>query len=173
MFRFFSFLLTAVNVNFDYLFAAMVYFLCFPVIKGIYNFNSSFLLTGKINLYIIFKSYYNAQAFVESLEHSLLCLIMLGFLIFPFALTAALPYIFYTEDRITIVFEVASLFLLVFGSLLWLSFLSGKKLKREYAYFYLSFLIHYAIAYFTKGLYLLFLFPYISISFIYFKEKPQ
>jgi hypothetical protein len=101
---------------------------------------------------------------------------MLGTLLFPFAFTAALPYIFHTEDKITLIYEILSLFLLVAGSLMWLSFVYKKKITRENVYFFLSFIIHYAIAYFTKGIYLLYLFPYVWVAFdkmVNGKEKNE
>ncbi len=173
MFRLFAFLLSAVNINLDYLFAVMVYFLTFPVLWGVTTFYSSFSKTGKADFYLIFQSFFTFGAFGESLKRSLLCLVVLGLLLFPFALTAALPYIFGTSEKITVVFEVISLFLFAAGALMWLSYISGGSFKRENADFYLSFLIHFIVASITKGIYLLFLFPYICVSFIYFKEKPQ
>ncbi|NLN55817.1 MAG: hypothetical protein GX148_05915 [Clostridiales bacterium] len=172
-FRLLAFLLTAVKADLDYLFYVTVYFITFPVISGTVKYCCVFLLTGKVNLYIIFAGFYSVESFVKSLENSLLCLVALLFLLFPFLLSAAIPYIFMTPDRVTLVFEVISLFLLIGGIVYWLSFVSSGNLKREYASFYLSFLLHYVIAYFTKGIYLLFLFPYICVSFYYYREKDK
>lgn len=170
-FRLLAFVLTAADINLDYLFGVLVYFICFPVILGVTEFCRCFLLTGKADFYIIFKSYYNLSSFLLYAEYSLLCLVVLLFLLFPFLLVTAIPYLFGAKEKTILVFEVISLFLLVYGVIYWLSFVFSKKLKSDYAGFYLSFLGHFIIAVLTRGLYLLFLFPYLCLSFFKFVEN--
>ncbi|MFA7099034.1 MAG: hypothetical protein WC143_03010 [Eubacteriales bacterium] len=167
------FMLTPLKLNLTFFFAVIVYFLCFPLLYGGALFIYGFYLTKKVNFLLIFKYYLSWRAFYKGLQNSLLALLTLGGLAFPFAAVSALPYLIGASEKETLIFEVVSLFLAASGGLMWFSFLTYKKISRENVDFFLSFLPHYAIAYFTKGIYLIFLFPYICLSARFFKEKPQ
>lgn len=171
-FRFFAFLLSATGRDFNFPLMFAAYFLAFPGILGTIRFFTLFHQTGKADFYAIFHSFFTPKEFGRSLSRSLFCLVSLAFALSPFALCAAAPYAFAAGEKVILVFEILSFFLLTAGILAWLSFITERRLKREIADFYLSFLLHLAVAFLTKGVYLIFLVPYICLSFIFLKEKP-
>lgn len=143
-------------------------FLSLPVISGCFGFCFEFSVTHSRKSIKMFSCFSSFEEFAKSAKLSLYIIVSFCVCLFPFILFAALPYKLDFDEKGILIFEVLSLFLLICGVFCWLSLIAEGRITRKTVYFFLSFIFHLILVYFSRGAWLLWLLPYGGISYKFF-----